>query len=329
MGAARALRGNPAILVTGATGFIGKALCLDLAASGCSVRSAVRRATAPAVTLAVGDISQATDWSEAVAGIECVVHLAGWAHVGRGGSEALAAARLVNVAGTRRLAEAAAAAGVRRFVFLSSVKVNGESTGTKPFAESDPPRPEDAYGITKWEAEQALWQVAAGSRMEIVVVRAPLVYGAGVKGNFLRLAELIARGVPLPLASVRNRRSLVYLGNLLDAIATCLASPRAAGKTYFVSDGEDVSTPALVRALGSALGAPARLVPCPVVLLELAAAVLGRRADIGKLTGSLQVDTSRIQQDLGWRAPYSFLGGLQDTARWCLQRAVAEKRAER
>lgn len=325
MGAARALRGNPAILVTGATGFIGQALCSYLVASGCSVRPAVRSSTVPGAAAAVGDIGAAPDWTEAVAGIECVVHLAGWAHVAREGRDALAAARRVNVDGTRRLAEAAAAGGVRRLVFLSSVKVNGEATAALPFVESDPPRPQDAYGITKWEAEQALWRVAAGSPLEIVVVRAPLVYGPGVKGNFLRLADLITRGAPLPLASVRNRRSLLYVGNLLDAIAACLTSPQAAGKTYLVSDGEDVSTPALVQALGGVLGVSACLVPCPVTLLELAAAVFGRRADIGKLTGSLQVDISRIQNDLGWRAPWPFLDGLQETARWYLRRTAAER----
>jgi nucleoside-diphosphate-sugar epimerase len=324
MGAAPTPGGNPVVLVTGAAGFIGQALCQHFAASGGNVRAAVRGAGASGATVTVGDIGRTTDWSQALAGVECVVHLAGWAHVAAKGGAALAAARRVNVDGTRRLAEAAAANGVRRFVFLSSVKVNGESTGVAPLNESDPPRPEDAYGITKWEAEQALWQAAANSRMEIVVLRAPLVYGAGVKGNFLRLADLVARGVPLPLASVRNRRSLLYLGNLVDAIGACIASPRAAGKTYFVSDGEDVSTPALLRALGSALGIPARLFPCPVVLLELAATVLGRRADIGKLIGSLQIDASRIRNDLGWRAPCSFLAGLQDTARWYLGRAKGE-----
>jgi nucleoside-diphosphate-sugar epimerase len=326
MGAAPAPGGNPAVLVTGATGFIGQALCRHFAASGRSVRAAVRSAGAPGATITVGDIGRATDWSQALAGIACVVHLAGWAHVPATGGEALAAARRVNVDGTRRLAEAAAANGVRRFVFLSSVKVNGEATRATPLTESDPPRPEDAYGITKWEAEQALWQAAAKSSMEIVVLRAPLVYGAGVKGNFLRLADLVARGVPLPLASVRNRRSLLYLGNLVDAIGTCIASPRAAGKTYFVSDGEDVSTPVLLRAWGGALGIPARLFPCPVALLELAATLLGRRVDIGKLIASLQIDASRIRDDLGWRAPYSFLAGLQETAQWYLgeRRAKAE-----
>jgi nucleoside-diphosphate-sugar epimerase len=324
MGAAPAFGGNAAVLITGATGFIGQALCQHLLASGFSVCAAARRAGGPARTIAVGDIGPATDWSEALAGIERVVHLAGWAHVAARGSETVAAARRVNVDGTRRLAEAAAAKGVRRFVFLSSVKVNGEATGTTPFTERDPPRPEDVYGITKWKAEQALQQVAANSGMEVVVLRAPLVYGPGVKGNFLRLAHLVARGVPLPLASVRNRRSLLYLGNLIDAITACLTSPRAAGQTYFASDDEDVSTPALAHALGVALAIPARLFPCPGALLELAATVLGRRADIEKLIGSLQVDTSRIRNDLGWRAPCSFVAGLQDTARWYLEQ-IAHK----
>ena len=316
MGAAPASGGNAAVLVTGATGFIGQALCPHLIASGFNVCAAARRAGGAVRTITVGEVGPTTDWSEALAGIECVVHLAGWAHVAATGGDAVAAARRVNVDGTRWLAEAAAVKGVKRFVFLSSVKVNGEATSAAPFTESDPPRPEDAYGITKWEAEQALRAVAASSGMEVVVLRAPLVYGPGVKGNFLRLARLVASGVPLPLASVRNRRSLIYLGNLVDAITVCLASSRAAGKTYFASDGEDVSAPALAQALGFALGVPARLVPCPVALLEFAATVLGRRADIDKLVGSLQVDTSRIRNDLGWRAPYSFLAGVQDTARW-------------
>ena len=329
MSAPPALGGTPVVLVTGAAGFIGQALCRHLAASGCSIRAAVRHPAAPHGTIAVGDIGPATDWSAALAGIECVVHLAGWAHIAAERSDALAAARRVNVDGTRRLAEAAVVAGVRRLVFLSSVKVNGEATGAKPFDESDPPRPEDAYGITKWEAEQTLRQVAASNRIEIVVLRAPLVYGAGVKGNFLRLAELIARGVPLPLASVHNRRSLLYLGNLVDAIANCLTSPRAAGKTYFVSDGEDVATPTLVRALGDALGRPARLIPCPVVLLELAAAAVGRRAEMRKLIRSLQIDASWIRTDLGWHPPHSFLRGLQDTAQWYRGRPVSRPRADR
>ena len=318
MGASPARGGKPAVLVTGATGFIGQALCRSLSASGRSVRAATRNAGA-STTIAVGDIGAATEWSPALIGIECVVHLAGWAHVAAQ-DDALAAARRVNVAGTRGLAAAAAANGVRRLLFLSSVKVNGEATDAAPFVESDSPRPEDAYGVTKWEAEQALWQVAAHSRMEVVVLRAPLVYGAGVKGNFLRLMNLIARGVPLPLASVRNRRSLLYLGNLIDAIDSCLEAPRAAGRTYFVSDGEDVSTPVLARALGHALGTPARLVPCPTALLRLAGSLL-HRADIAKLIGSLQIDTARIRDDLGWRPPCSFAAGLQETARWYLNGA--------
>jgi nucleoside-diphosphate-sugar epimerase len=306
------------VLVTGANGFIGRALCGVLAASGRRVRKAVR---APMRSLpdalAVGDIGADTDWRTALEGVSGVVHLAARTHVLREtASDPLAEYRKINVSGTERLARSAAAGGVRRLVFVSSVKVSGECTGERPYAEDDTPRPEDAYGISKWEAEQALSRIAAETGLEVVVLRPPLVYGPGVKGNFLRLMNLVARGVPLPLGAVDNRRSFIYTGNLAGAIVKALDAPQAAGKTYLVSDGEDVSTPDLVRGLARALGVKPRLLSLPLAALGLAAALAGKRAEFARLTGSLQVDSSRIRRELGWDPRYSLARGLEETARW-------------
>lgn len=312
------------ILVTGANGFVGNALCQALAREGHRVRGAVRNAArssssdaAVAELIAVGDIGPATDWHAAMADVDRVVHLAARTHVPRDtGVEALAQYRHVNVEATRRLAQTAARCGVKRFVFVSSVKVNGESTGVQPFTESDAPRPEDAYGISKWEAEQAIWQIAAQSGLEAVVLRPPLAYGPGVKGNFLHLLQAVARGWPLPLGSIRNRRSLVFVANLVDAIITAASSPAAAGNAYLVSDGEDVSTPDLVRALAKALAVPARLYPCPMALLKFGAVMVGRTAAVSRLTGSLQIDSSKIRRELDWKQHHSLAAGLARMAQW-------------
>jgi nucleoside-diphosphate-sugar epimerase len=315
---------NPLVLVTGANGFVGGALCEALARQGRTVRRAVRtpandrgEAARGMETMAVGSISAETDWSRALEGVDTVFHLAAHAHaMHKGRDNTLAQYRRINVEGTERLARMAIDSRVRRLVCMSSIKVNGESTHDRPFTELDAPRPEDPYGISKWEAEQALWRATAGSGTEAVVLRPPLVYGPGVKGNFLRLLRAIERGWPLPLASVRNRRSMIYLGNLVDAVLACLDAPRAGGKTYLVSDGEDVSTPELLRAVAATLNVRPRLVPCPVSLLGLAAGILGKRDEVQRLTGSLQVDSSRIRSELGWQPRYSFAQGLAETARW-------------
>lgn len=265
----------------------------------------------------VGDIGPATDWGAALAGVDCVVHLAARTHVVHDPApDPLAEYRRVNVAATAALASAAAAARVRRLVFLSSVKVNGERTADRPFSENDAPQPEDAYGISKWEAEQALWKIAAETGLEIVVLRAPLVYGPGVKGNFLTLLRTVARGVPLPLASIRNRRSLICVGNLSDAIVRCVDHPAATGKTFLVADDTDVSTPELIRALATALGVPARLLPFPPPLLYAAATLFGQAAAVSRLTGSLQIDSRRIRRETGWRPNYALAQGLAETAQW-------------
>jgi nucleoside-diphosphate-sugar epimerase len=271
-------------------------------------------------TVHVGDVGAGTDWSAAVQGIEAVVHLAARSHVLKERSgDPLAAYRAVNVEGTRRLAEQAAAAGVRRLIYLSSIKVNGEQTRDRAFSEQDLPRPEDAYGVSKWEAEQALWDIAARSRLEVVVLRPPLLYGGRVKGNFLSLMHAVARGMPLPIAAVNNRRSLLYVGSLSGAILQCIGHPVAAGKTYLVADGMDVSSPDLARLVGNALGRRARLVPVPAALLRLAGALAGRSATISRLLGSLQVDASKIRADLGWTGETDMSRGLAEAAAWYRQ----------
>lgn len=302
------------ILVTGANGFVGRALCAVLAERGHLVVAVVRPGrAAPARTEAavVGDLDGDTDWSKALHGVDAVVHLAARVHVMRDeADDPLAEFRRVNVAGTRRLAEQAAAAGVRRLVFVSSVKVNGDNSPGRPFTDADPPAPPDAYGLSKHEAEMALAAVAAATGLETVVVRPPLVYGPGAAGNFRVLLDAVRRGLPLPLAAVRNRRSLVFVGNLVDALALCAEHPAAAGRTYFVRDGEDVSTAQLFRLLARALGRPARLWPLPPALLRAAATLLGRTAAADRVLGSLQVDDGALRLSLGWRPPFTLAEGL-------------------
>ncbi len=305
------------VMITGGTGFIGSALLSAL--HGRTVHRTVRRTSAsphPGDTI-ISDISPNTDWQAALQGIDCVVHLAARTHVlDDNGSDALAAYRKINVEATRHLAQQAATAGVRRFVFLSSIKVNGEASGVRPFTRDDVPQPLDAYGISKREAEDALQSIGADSGMEVVILRSPLVYGPGVKGNFLRLLQAVERGTPLPLASISNQRSLVYVGNLVDAIIACIDAPAAAGKTWLVSDGEDVSTPVLIRKLAAALGKSPRLLPCPPALLHCAATLFGKQAAVMRLTGSLVVDSSALRRELGLQPRYSLDQGLNATARW-------------
>ena len=312
------------VLITGADGFVGGALCEALAASGRPVKRALRAAR-PGVSnaVAVGDIGGETDWRAALEGAGVVVHLAARTHVLREtAADPLAEYRRVNLDGTRRLAQQAARSGVRRLVFVSSIKVNGEAT-ERPFTEDDAPRPEDAYGISKWEAEQALARVAGETGLQTAVLRPPLVYGPGVKGNFLRLMGLVARGMPLPLASIANRRSLIGAGNLVDAIIKAIDVPAASGRAYLVSDGEDVSAPDLVRAIARALGVEPRLLPCPPALLRLGAALIGKRAELARLTGSLQADGSRARRELDWRPRLSLAQGLAETARWYYSQSSA------
>lgn len=307
------------ILVTGASGFVGQALTAALASAGYQWIAATRRPPpAPdSPHVVVGDIGPGTDWRAALQDIDCVVHLAARTHVlDDRSSDPYAAYRHINVLGTTTLAQQAAAAGVRRLIFLSSIKVNGEATTTHPYTENDTPQPEDAYGVSKLEAEEALKRIGTDTGLETVVLRPPLVYGPGVKGNFLRLLRLIERGMPLPLSSINNRRSLVGVANLADAIIASIAPPLAAGKTYLVSDGEDISTPRLISRLAHAMGMTPHLLPCPPALLNAGAALCSKRAVAARLTGSLQIDNSRIRHDLGWQPRYSLDQGLKSTAQW-------------
>jgi len=246
-----------------------------------------------------------------VSNVDVVVHLAARVHVMRDAArDPITEYRRVNTEGTLNLARQAATAGAQRFVFLSSVKVNGE---TGSFRESDVPAPSDAYGLSKYEAEQGLKEIAAETGMAVVIIRSPLVYGPDVQANFRALMRGLALGIPLPLAAVDNRRSLVGLDNLVDLIVTCIEHPAAANETFFVSDGEDLSTPQLISRLARAMGRPARLIPLPPTLLTTGAMLLGKRDVAQRLLGSLQVDISKARRLLGWSPPVSLDEGLTRT----------------
>lgn len=301
------------VLVTGASGFIGRALCGRLAAAGHEVIPAVRRKAGFPKEVLVGDIGSSTDWNTALAGCDTVVHLAARVHLMRDDVHcSLESYRETNTEATLNLARQALLSGVRRFVFISSIKVNGEG-GDVAYLETSVPEPQDAYAISKWEAEQGLLRIAADTGLEVVLLRPPLVYGPGVKANFLRLMQMIQKGWPLPLGAIRNRRSLLYLGNFVDAIQLCVEHPDAAGQTFLLDDGEPISTPDLVRAIARAMDRPARLLAVPVGVLEMAGAMLGKRAAVARLSGSLYVDSSLIRSRLGWTPPYSMEAGLAET----------------
>lgn len=301
------------VAVTGANGFVGRALCQHLRARGLSVRALTRAASEVEDAWAVGDLGPGTDWGQSLQGVDCVVHCAARVHMVQDTEpDPMQSYRRVNVEGSRSLAVAAAAAGVRRLVFLSSLKVHGERTAPgHPFTPDMIPAPEDDYGQSKWEAEQALHAVAASTGLELVVVRPPLVYGPRVKANFLKLMNAVARGTPLPLGAVDNQRSLLALGNLTDLLFQCVEQPAAAGHTFLVSDGHDLSTPDLVRALARAMGRPVRLWPVPVAWLRMAGKLLGRSAQIDRLIGSLQVDIGHTRRVLGWTPRLTVEQGLR------------------
>ncbi len=304
-------------LVTGAAGFIGNALCKHLSAHGHQVMRAVRRDDTLSGDILFSQIDGATDWAEALTGCDAVVHLAARVHVmDDTAQDPRALYQATNTDATLNLARQAAQTGVKRFVYISSIKVNGEGRDT-PYRETDAAAPEGAYAISKWEAEQGLQRIAADTGLEVVILRPPLVYGPGVKANFQQLLRMVERGWPLPLGAIRNRRSFLYLGNFVDAIRLCIEHPAAAGQTFLLEDGQAVSTPELIRALSHAMGRPARLLAVPVKVLELAGTRLGKRAAVARLTGSLYVDSSAIRSRLGWTPPYTLQQGLAATvAEW-------------
>jgi len=308
------------ILVTGATGFVGGALVRrlvdDRAFRGvvAGVRQkAVGRWSEGVKQVQVGDLLPSTDWTEALQGVEALVHCAARVHVMQDdAADPVDVYRLVNVEGTLNLARQAAAAGVLRFVFISSIKVNGEATPHgQPFTPDELPAPLDPYGVSKLEAEQGLRELEANTGMEVVIVRPPLVYGPGVKANFASMMRWVARGVPLPLGSIHNARSMVALDNLVDLLVICLKHPAAAGQTFLVSDGEDLSTTELLRRTARAMGKQALLLPVPASLLETGAAMLGKRGVAQRLCGSLQVDIDKTRRLLGWNPPLTLDQGLK------------------
>ena len=294
------------LLVTGATGFVGRALCAKATAQGRSLRRVVRKTLGEREDCSirvVSNIDESVDWSEALHGVTHIVHLAARVHLlDDHALEPLNEYRKVNVRGTVNLARQAAKSGVKRFVFVSSVKVNGESTKLGcPFTADDTPAPEDPYGVSKYEAEQELLHLATHVDMEIVILRPPLVYGPGVRANFERMIHWLSKGVPLPFGAVtNNRRSLIALDNLVDILIRCVDHPSAAGKIFMASDGEDLSTTELLQRLGSAMGSPVLLIPLPASMLNILATLLGKEKVASRLLGSLQVDISETRRLLDW-----------------------------
>ncbi|MFY9327449.1 MAG: SDR family oxidoreductase [Georgfuchsia sp.] len=313
------------ILVTGATGFVGSAVVAKLAHEGIKTRACVRRNDAfmpdSVEVVHVSDMCADTDWGATLAGVGVVVHAAARVHVmDDTATDPLAEFRRINVNGTLNLARQAAAAGVRRFVFISSIKVNGEVTRLgQPFSADDRPAPIDPYGVSKMEAEQGLRELAAQTGMELVIVRPPLVYGPGVKANFAAMMRWLVRGVPLPLGAIDNRRSMVALDNLVDLLVTCMSHPAAANQTFLVCDGENLSTTELLKRTATAMGKKARLFPVPEQILRIGARLIGKPNVAQRLVDSLQVDISKTRDLLGWTPSVTVDQSLRKTAEHFLQ----------
>lgn len=303
------------ILITAPNGFVGSALTRELLERGYSLCGAVRRDTVflpcEVEKIVTGEINDNTDWSEALVGVETVVHLAARVHVmNETATDPLAECRRVNTEGTLCLAEQASKAGVKRFIFISSIKVNGESGIV---TETDKPNPQDAYGLSKWEAEQGLRELAQHSEMEIVIIRPPLVYGPGVKGNFISLIKAIQKGIPLPFGLINNQRSMIALDNLVDFIALCVnreKSQSAAQQTYLVTDAEAVSTAELIRRVSNAYQVRSRLLPIPPQLLKGLLLLLGKKSMAERLMGSLVIKSCKAYDTLGWTPPFTMQSQL-------------------
>ena len=319
----RAILENKSVFVTGGTGFVGGAVLSCLATEARYVTAVVRDPLASfpdkVHRVVVPGLDVTTDWSEVLQGCDVIIHAAARAHVmNEQSADPLAEFRKVNVDGTLNLARQAVAAGVKRFIFISSIKVNGEDTPLGlPYHASDASAPEDAYGQSKLEAELGLMKLAAETGMEVDIIRPPLVYGPGVKGNFASMIKLVEKGVPLPLGAIHNKRSLVGIDNLVDLIIRCIDHPAAANQVFLAGDGEDLSTTELLRGVGKAMGKPARLIPVPAGLLQFGATLLGKKAMAQRLLGSLQVDISKTCELLDWQPPYTVEEGL----RRCFERS--------
>jgi nucleoside-diphosphate-sugar epimerase len=312
------------ILITGAGGFIGRPLCDALVQKGYGVTGVVRTSQSEdnlqsgVDFKAVGDLEVFEDWEALLTGVDSVCHLAAKVHVmGADSAKALDEYRSANVVVTEKLLRAAVSAGVRRFVFLSSVKALGEGCRT-PYTETSAADPIDPYGVSKLEAEQAVKAVGNETGIETVILRLPLVYGPGVRANFLRLMKMVAKGFPLPLSGVTNRRSMIYLGNLVDALQVCLHHEKAAGETFMVSDGDDFSTPGLIREIAGAMGRKPRLLPFPPTLLRATGTLAGKGQEVDRLLSSLSVDTRKIRSSLDWVPPYTVQQGIARTVEWYL-----------
>lgn len=325
------MNNNSRILVTGSQGFIGRALCRALAGRGYGVTGTVRgfgddpdRPDGVDVH-ATGDLEAFADWRALLVDVDVVIHLAARVHImGENSADALDTYRRANVAVTEKLLRASVSAGVRRFVFLSSVKAMGEG-GPEVYTETSAAKPTDPYGISKLEAEQVVRSVGRETGIETVILRLPLVYGPGVRANFYRLMRLVDKGIPLPLAGVKNRRSMIYRENLVDALRVCLHHEKAAGETFLVSDGEDVSTPGLIRGISGAMGRKPCLLPFPPALLKMAGMLAGKRQEAERLLGSLSVDISKIRNSLDWVPPYTVQQGIARTVAWYLEAASISK----
>jgi nucleoside-diphosphate-sugar epimerase len=307
-------------LVTGAAGLVGRALCEMLSGSGYLVRAALRSDGMASSNIServnVGEIHETTDWGAALKDVDAVIHLAARTHLLHDVEANSDLYFKTNARGTKNLVAASVAAKVRRFIYLSSVKVNGERTTDRPYGPADRPAPSDAYARSKWLGELAVAEAAAPAGMEETIVRSPLVYGPGVRANFLRLMQWIDRRRVMPLAAIHNQRSLVSVWNLCDLLLTTLRSPVASGKTLMVSDGEELSTPELVRRIARAMNRRARLWPVPVGVLRSCAALVGRAEEMERLCGSLVVDMSRTRAELGWSPPLAVDEALTRTAAW-------------
>jgi nucleoside-diphosphate-sugar epimerase len=317
------------ILVTGASGFIGNFVCKNLLRLGRSVSASVR--TDDLIPLntnikyfSVGEINNRTNWKEALIDTNCVIHCAGRTHfMNKINANEIKNFNSVNVDGVKQLAEQAAKAGVEKLIFLSSIKVNGENTFNKNnkvhlnqknkylFTTNDIANPKDAYAASKLKAENILWEISSKTNLEIVVVRLPLVYGCGVKGNLARLIKLIKFGIPLPLSNVQNKRSMLGIENLVDLLIRCIDYPNANGKTFLASDGEDLSTPELIKLIASSMKKKANLFPIPLFLHKFLGSIFGKSEEINRLTGSLRVDNSYTKEILNWSPPLSVEEGIR------------------